>query len=321
ILFFLSGFLFLGMLFPREGYCYQERYPFQGNIDLETGQIIMSLQLNDESSVAVNIKEVLKNTVHVTLSLEKLKTPVFDISSAIESSVEYGLGGKGNVSLIGKLWSNYTLVNYKPIQELSGRYEITEQSLKLVDISFGTVTCNGTIDFVKPYKMDLLFDIHEMAMSDFLKFWMPYKEYDADGIVSGSVRAFGSVGNMTLRGSLDTSGGYVERLNFDRIHLNASGIYPNIEIAQSTISQTGGMSFNLEGNLDFSDKVNFKKQLKDLNLSPLTSESDLQSEWTIKRVEDAEVTTEFKYLIRDDETDASTNKEEGILGIERKMEF
>jgi hypothetical protein len=86
------------------------------------------------------------------------------------------------------------------------------------------------------------------------------------------------------------------------------------------ISKTDGMSFIVDGPVNISDTVNFKKQVKALNVAPLVSASDSKAEWTIKRLKGDSGTTEFKYLLRNDKSSLAAD-ESALLGVERKLEF
>ena len=101
------------------------------------------------------------------------------------------------------------------------------------------------------------------------------------------------------------------------------GYYPNMEIANSNITKSDGISMNFDGFIDLQDKENFKKQLKTLNFSPLVSNIDSDLEWKIKRLEQKESSkTEIKYMLKkQDSLNPLSEEETDIFGVETTIEF
>jgi len=192
-------------------------------------------------------------------------------------------------------------------------------------LSFGDLNCNGYIDLVQPHKLNLSLDLLNVAMSDFLNFWSANKRFDSSGSVSGKIRASGTLDNLVLKGRLESRNGYVQKLDYDVISLNIEGTYPNLEITNSMVSKSDGVSFTLDGPFDLSDRGHFKKQIKALTIAPLVSDSGSEREWTIKRLnlEESGV-SEIKYRHRKGDvlgTGTSAGDETDMLGFERTRNF
>lgn len=283
------------------------------------------------SSVALRAAKVSENDYRFSLNIDHLRTPIFDFLSKIESSVEvvprpsailpddHLTAGKSASMLRGEIWSQNSLVDYRPIRELAGRFEIMDSRLLLKSLSFGNLSCNGSLDLVYPYKMDLKVLLHDVAMEDFLNFWVRNKEYKSFGTVSGEIGISGTWDRIGLKGNLESHDGYVEQLEYNSIHLNAQGVYPQLSIGQSTISRADGLSFAFSGPIDLSDQENFTKQIGALVLSPLVSDSASEREWTIKRLNQPNSgATEIKYRLRkEDKLDGAS----GMLGVEQTVNF
>ena len=157
-------------------------------------------------------------------------------------------------------------------------------------------------------------------MKDFLDFWVKHNDYSSSGVVSGQIRAVGQLAELQLKGSLQTSKGAIEGLNYDGIHLIAEGAYPVLHISDSTLAETDGLSFIFSGNVDLSDHEHFKKQLKALDLKPIVKKEGAGQEWTIKSVSSDGGKTEFKYLFK--KADDKTLKEQSdLLGVQGTMKF
>lgn len=305
---------------------------FEGQLDLTEKEFNIAVDLSDESSVTVKAIKTSETNYHFSLDIDHLKTPLFDLLSKIESSVDLVNGENGkdnpfNGAVQGKIWSQYSLVDYKPINELSGRFEIKDKRLHITALSVGNLSFEGYLDLVAPYRLDMAVDLTGVEMEDFLDFWGSGQEYESDGHVFGKIKASGSLEDLTLKGSLQSKDGFVQTLDYNSIVLNIEGIYPNMQIAESTITQSDGVSFSFNGPIDLRDKENFKKQIKALTLAPLIDDSGSELEWTLKRLEskDPEITeTELKYQMKKKDalgTGPSTGDEIDMLGIERTRKF
>jgi hypothetical protein len=301
-----------------------------------------------QRSIAVRGEKTSENDYYLSLNIEHLKTPFFDLLSEIESTVEVigreegrdnSIQGKKNqrkrnfdniaspildaTSLRGKIWSQYSLIDYRPLRELSGQFEINNKRLLLTSLSIGNIACSGYIDLVHPHKVDLIFVLSSVDMDDFLNFWVRDKKYDSAGAVFGEIRVTGELDQIFMKGNLESHNGFIKKLRYDSIYLNVEGFYPNIQITNSSISETDSLSFTLDGKINLSDQKNFKKQLKALTISPLVSDSISEAEWTIKRFKEHDSgTTEIMYRLRKGEgAGSSVFDESDMLGIERTMEF
>jgi hypothetical protein len=181
------------------------------------------------------------------------------------------------------------------------------------------------MDLLSPYGLDFVFNLNEVDLNDFLNFWSADKEYESSGAVTGVIKASGTLENLALKGSLESYHGFVQKLDYDIISLNIEGIYPHMQIAQSTISKSDGMSFSLDGPFNLSDKENFKKQIKALTLAPLVNDSGSEMEWTIKRLNPEDSgTTELKYRFRKGDAlgiGTSADDETDMFGLERTRKF
>ena len=320
----------------------KELFSFQGQVDFSQKQFNLTVMLPSppppeedpfssdvRQSVVFNAAKVSDGDYRFVLDVDHVRTPLFDLLSKIESSVEVvPEGGAGRpwmdrTLLRGKIWSQYSLVDYHPVRELSGQFEVKDGRLYVEALSFGNISCRGEIGLSAPYKLDLLVSLDHVDMRDFLAFWSMGKKHEAAGGVSGQIKVSGNLGRLALNGNLESRDGFIEKLEYNSIVLNAEGVYPQIEVNNSSVSKTDGVSFLLSGTVDLSDQENFKKQVMALKFSPLISESLSGKEWTIKRLQkEGSGTTELKYLFRKrDNTDISLPRESDMFGFEQSVEF
>ena len=332
---FMNMFKFIFLVFliglmPKLSFA-EEVFSFEGQVDLLKNEFNIVLELDEKSSVAATVNRISETDYRFLVDINHLKTPLFDLLSKIESSVEIINTNDSskemfsNITLKGKIWSQYSLINYKPVQELSGSFEVRDQRLYLKKLAFGSLICNGYIDLVQPFKLNMSVDLMDVGMSDFLNFWSTKMQYESSGAVSGKIKASGTLDNLMLKGNLKSRNGFVQKLDYDVISLNIEGIYPYMQIAQSTISKSDGVSFTLDGPFNLSDRAHFKKQIKALTIAPLVSESGSVREWTIKRHDQEEFgMTELKYRLRKGDAlgiGTSASDEADMFGFERTQKF
>lgn len=298
--------------------------PFTGQVDFGQKKFNLTLSLGEESSVSFEGTSLSPDNYYLLVNVNHFRTPVFDLSTEFESSI--GIKNKENVanrSIQGQISSRYSLINFKPFRELSGTFEMRDKTLYLQSMSLGGVTLNGYIELFSPYKIDLSFILNEIKMADFLAFWGA-EDLNSQGMVSGHILVSGIYDRLGLRGSLASYDGFVDQLDYDSIILNLEGVYPIIHLSNSTVAQSDGMAFHLEGDFDLTKKERFEEEIAALKMLPLVSEDKSSQEWTIKRRETSPSSsaTEFKYFHRIDHPNPGTFKEgSDMLGVERSFKF
>jgi len=301
-----------------------ETCPFSGQIDFLHQKINLVLGENDQGSMALELMVMLNHNYQLQLNLEHLKTSLFEISTKLEGSL--GLvesTDKKEYLLQGQITSRYSLFNRKPIGEFAGIFQIKNHTLYLPTASVGGVNVNGFIELIFPYKMNFAFQFNEMPMADFLSIWVDNPDLRAQGEVSGTIQVAGALNQLMLKGSFAAYNGTVEELAYDSIVLSAEGPYPVVKLVKATITQSDGMSFNLEGHLDLSDRQNFQKQIEALTKSPLVKEGNSQWEWTIKRKGKEDISiSELKYFLQKKDSQQNPLKESSdVMGVEQNIKF
>ena len=297
--------------------------PFKGRIDFTTRQLDLSLDLKSRGLITAKAVRTSDKNYHLFLDIDHLQTPGFDVSSKLESSLELINDEQGRYkTVLGKIWSQYSLVDYRPAQELSGEFEIKNQKLLLNSLSLGHLQCQGYVDLVYPHKVDLLLGLDFMDLTDFLAFWSQGAADHSAGSVSGEIKISGALDRLQLKGNLESFDGFVQELAFNSFYLNFTGVYPVIEVANSTVSKSDGMIFTVDGALDLNDPQNFRKQIQAFSILPIVKDSRGQKEWTIKRLRDGRSsTTELKYLLKKESPLGPSDPSSDLLGVQRTVEF
>jgi len=323
---FLGLLLMAGVLLGAAESQAKELMAFNGVLDLQNNLIQVNYNPAPDQSVKTVITKLEDNKYHLKTDVSHLNALTFDFSSEIEGMIEIKPSDNNQSNMVvGTVWSNYSMLDFKPVKELSGSFKIENRQLVITNVSFGSVGSSGLVDLTAPYKLDFLIDIAYMPMSDFLKFWMRKDKYESSsGEVVGQIRATGTLDQPYLKGNFKSFDADIVDYNFDSIVLNIEGVYPHFQIDNtSSVSKVDGMSFSFKGPINLYDSKNLKRQIKNLKVSPLVKESDSRKEWTIKRFnENGEDSAELKYFMRKEGVVGSKDDEEtALFGIERSLQF
>jgi hypothetical protein len=317
-------FCLLGGLFSDAGWA-NVQIPFKGQIDFPQKQLIITLNSQAQKPLSITITQPEENLCQVVVNMEHLTLPFFHISSVLESQLQLIRREDSPWMLKGKIASRYTLINYKPVDELQGEFVIQEQQLRIKSLALGrNVFGNGIFQLKKPLQMDLQIKLNNIDMEEFITVMTGNNVLTTEGYLSGDMRIFGDTDRPQIRGQLSSFGGRIKQGEFTSLLLNLEGTFPKLQVVDSFITKPGGSAFRFNGTIDLSERGHMDRQIRAFHREPYISSDDGSVEWTFKRVEmdDHSGATEFKYLLRPDE-DVHSLSQRGtdMLGFERKMEF
>ena len=299
----------------------------KGNIQLPEKKFDVSVDFKDKGTVTAQLVSTSKDQYRVNLELDHFKTSFFDISTVFQISLELMRKEEGLISMIrGTVDTKYSLANYKPLHELSGYFEIKEGKLYLNALSWAQFLCDGFLNLLPPYEMDLSFQFDDLDMQEYAQFSGCGKNETTTvkGRVSGNLRLSGFPDKPMLKGRLISDGGFVQGLAYDRMSINFEGLYPVVEIVDSRVTEETGLSFNLEGRYDLRGYCNPLEGMIAMRLSPLIDENQTHRIWTIKQEKDAgtENTTEFRYRLKKQLNAGDPSYgDSDLLGVERSIKF
>ena len=207
--------------------------------------------------------------------------------------------------------------------EFKGQFAVKDKRLYLKTLVVDRMSGHGFIDLAFPCHVDLEMELTAMDLNDFLDFFVPRRDYESAGEVSGTVELSGTMSRLFLKGKLQSHGGFVKDLSFESMDVNVDGVYPHLNIHQSSLTKRNGLTYLFEGPFDLSDRDHYKSQLTQLTFSPLVTETDFDREWTFKRSEDENSRMEIKYLLRRKNVPGTLPSENdvGMVGIEQGMKF
>ena len=297
---------------------------FKGELDLRNKVLDLTVNFAKDDYLTAKIAQVSPVDYRLLLDVQNLKSTPIRLSSNLQSSLSIVRGENGLDQFVqGKIWSQEMDSINKPLKSVSGQFEIRDRKLLVNELVMGNMRCQGNVALTYPYKLDLAVHLADVEMDDFLDIWMDDRDFKTQGLVTGDIKISGDLPQVQLKGALESYDGFVSELQYYSIYLHAEGTYPNLLIANSSLSQKDGMRFSFDGPLALNDKANFKKQIKALKFEPLVSNSETSSEWTIKRDKDEGArTTELKYFLRKDESiDSHLKEDSNMVGVKKTLEF
>ena len=319
----ILSFLFVLLtIVPATSSRAKQDFTFEGSLDFSRHIHSFRLDAGQDSFVSFDVTEADKDVYKATLKAEHFQTPMFNLTSELESVIHVKEDAVGETVFEGSLRSQYSLIDFKPVKEVTGRFSVKNDELLIQFLEIGQVGCNGRVNLKAPYDVDLNFKMASLPLPMFLDFWVDELTIESSGYVSGQIEAIGQLDELLLRGRIEGSDGHIDDLNFDSFLLNAEGNFPLLLISESRVAEKGGMSFTVEGPFDLSKQDTFEQQAEELALAPIVQTSESKTEWTIKSVGEQGAKTELKYLKRKDSEQGRSSEEDlDMLGVQRTMEF
>jgi len=319
----IASSIFLWLVLP--GSLYGEVLcSFTGKLDLPQKKIDSTF-IKNKNSISVQYIKTAKNNFLFKGRIENIPTPLFRVSLVLEGSLE--LIEEKDASgrfLRGTLISRDSLINHKPVPEISGYFEIKNGRVYLHSLSWAGFVAHGYMGILAPFEIGLDVRWVDVALED-LAAVLGCKEKNSSllGMVSGQIIFSGFLDRLVLKGKLTADDGVIQDLKFDNILVNFDGLYPLVHIGDSHITEANGLSFNMEGNLDLRDRCHLMAAVTTLEMSPLIDETDVHREWTIKRKQESDRSaTEFKYrLQKQEKEDVSSKEEADMFSIEHSIKF
>ena len=299
-------------------------FSFRGSANLLTKELNLELNIPDNGIILFRGVNAESDTVDFDLTVHDLKVFVFDISTALSGTAKVVERPDAEPFVRGSVRRDKQDFETDKKEYISlGTFEFKDDKFFLDPIFFKGMTARGNLLLLRPYDIDLSLFFLDVPLSDFLYWISPEHNVYAEGELSGEIQLSGAADRPDIKGSLNSYDGQVEDFKYDSILLNFQGAYPTFELTQTSITEEGGVSGNVEGIVDLSRGFdNFEEQIARLKVSPLIRETDVQREWTIRKQKGrkGESETQFKYRMRKDQG-SSGYEEADMLTIQRSIKF
>ena len=317
--------LSLGFILFRAGVAAGEPVSMRGEIDFTQKTLTVRFVSGSEHTALLKIKPVSETSIQMLAELDDWPTRFFNISTVIEASLDMLPSGKPDgTGLSGQLRSRYTLLNNKPVEDVSARFVLKDQAVSVENVTLGNSMGSGTWELPPPHRFRTMIEFADVPLYDIVSLFMDVPEGAVDGQAAGKIRLSGNAPDVLLQADLLLTNGCIGDLEYRQLRIKGEGFFPKFRITESLVSKADGFTFKVFGMLNLGRLDSFPQQLQNLRRKPVVKSSGAETEWTLKRIEtdDKSGTTELKYLYRR-KADVNTMSEEDVdlIGVEQKLKF
>ena len=300
----------------------EELYPFAGRVNVQTQSLSLSIGLPKKQTL-IEVSKQLDQSYSIDVKFENPQDLFFEKTAHLKGVVHIENDDLNSRKLTGRLWSEAAEPGMA--SDLSMTFELTNEVLRVSQLNSENFQGTGQISLYPPYDLNVQGALQEVDIVPFLGLIIgTHKEIDGLAKVSGNLSVVGSPVKLMVKASVVSEEGMIGKFSYDVMSLHVQGVYPSLEVANSTITTNNGFSFDLDGSLDLSHKETLPAQLKGIKRNPLVKENALQSQWVLKRVTDnqGEGNTETKFFLKKDKKPSLSEQDDaGLIGMEKKIGF
>ncbi|MFH1778433.1 MAG: hypothetical protein ABH847_00160 [Candidatus Omnitrophota bacterium] len=189
----------------------------------------------------------------LNISANHLKLSGFDLLSNynIKGKFNYGEDNRLN-SIVGELATSGSIINYNPIRELKGNYEIADNKIKLKAINYDEVVlANGVISFFPSNEIDLYIKFKGAQLGGLTDLILD--KGMLSGLVYGDVHIYGNLpSQVKIDGQLEFKDGNISSIKYNLSKMNLRSNGSMIEFVNSKVYTEGAV-------LDLEGKINIKE--------------------------------------------------------------
>ncbi|HOD11786.1 MAG TPA: hypothetical protein PKO44_01645 [Candidatus Omnitrophota bacterium] len=294
---------------------------FQGLWDVSRRSVQADCSFSNNGKISFSAEVRDDQSIQFRLSAKSLQALIFHIAAEASGSIRVVEPSDG-VSFVEVMLSQeedqVPALSHKGIQ---GKLDIVDDKIFVRQLRGAGIQCQGQVSFLPPYDMDLTFLAKDMLLSDLFA-WLNQAQESVMGDVSGQIRVTGFIERLLIKGRLASSG-QIGNFRYDEITTGIEGVYPMVRLIDASVTETNGVSFFLEGQIDLSkDFKDFAQQLAKMKMLPLIRQTNVDREWTIRKGSGGKDAgeTEFKYRLRRERENAGA-EETGMLTIQRSIKF
>ena len=297
---------------------------FGGSVDLDGQALRINLTPEEGSSVDVAIQRRSDERSDFIANIRHLRIGLFAVTTELSGSFEAIRSGNDMRVIRGALRSQYSLINYKPVDEVAGSFRIQDGRIYLQSLSWGSFLCEGYIGLVPPHEIAVTFSFDEAQASDLALFLgCAAGEGQLSGAITGAITISGFFDRTMVRGHIVARDGFIDKTEYGVFRASFEGLYPTVYFSDSSFIDANGLSFNVGGSLYLGDHCDITRGMSGLTMSPVIYDGAEMREWTIRRREESSTrSSALKYRIRkQDKGILSLEEDDGMLGVEGRIKF
>ncbi len=262
-----------------------------------------------------------------SLDLDHFKISRFDLSTKIDLKGKFFTSGESDIpKLTAELISSGTVLDYEPFEELTAKFDIERDVLKISSLVLGDeYKLSGWCNLSGEREADLVLDIKKADLNKISSLANPKRQDILLGEANGQIKLTGPLTNLKTKGHLDLGEGKMRSLNYRYINVNIEGEGSTLKFVDSKVFREEDV-LKLDGTIDLKQLCSSDKKVLDL---AFRSETIIWNGWDItKPLESPEIKvkkdigkdlriTFMGYLNDEQAWDESDLKEE--LDIEYKL--
>ncbi len=315
-------FLIVWMFCSFSSVCWSRQVPFKAQFDFNKNTVYGEVLISGGDDPAFfELRKLEHGGYAATVNVKKWDSGFFDISTFLDFTAE-PLKQKdfSGDQFKWRLESRYTLLNNIPFEDMKANGTYDQGVLAVDRAALGGIVLSGKIQMFDSWASNMKVQFANLDLRTVLPF-LGFQNVDVDGTLGGILQLTEKFSNLRVKGELHSFNGKIQELGYSSMNLNIDGIYPEIYVVDSQISQTDGFAFGLEGKINLKEPERFAEQIRSFVRKPLVQKKGKRLEWTLKKYQgdSQDGVTEFKYLKRRGEERMGGDSD--MLGVERRMEF
>lgn len=211
--------------------------PFWADADLDHKVISLELVLKKEAKF---LAEISSQNFEGSLKLNHFKFKDFDVVTELNLEGEL-IRKDGHATIVGKIKTQKSILDYKPFRELEGTYQIEDGNLKILSLGLGEdYRLSGMVELQKPFLADLTLIIDGPDMADLLIYSKDVKEDALSGRIKGEFRIIGPLTSPRVKGHIVVKDGNFGEIKYETMVVNLEGDREVIAIKDSWLYQKEG---------------------------------------------------------------------------------
>ena len=220
-------------------------FPFQATVDRRTRYLEFGLGGERMDKLKL-FARLIDSGLKASLKLKHFDLGDLDIVTELNLEAQRN-HVDGDYFVVGRLWSQNSILNYKPFRELEGSYVLDDGVLEITSLALEDVgALSGSVSLSHPFVADLTLRIDGLDMRDLLVFAKDAKEDAMSGRIEGELKVTGPLTLPDIKGRFVVTDGNLGEIEYRSMVVNLEGKGSLIAVKDSRIHQEEG-SLSLEG--------------------------------------------------------------------------
>jgi hypothetical protein len=296
---------------------------FKGDLDFLKHIFSLEMDFKEKSMLKTNVNFE-DDKLYLDAKIQNFKFNGHFFSSEISGLGQF-VDQEGSKVLKCNLESKYSLMDYKPFNEVFSNFIIGKDSLVISALSWGKSNIIGDVSLLEPREINLYAEIKEADIREFSALiGLSLDDLTISGTVDGFLKIKGTPGALRINGQLKAANGIFNDLPYQEITLRLEGVYPVVNLYDCEIVEEDGTIFAFNGKVNLAQLNNLYSGGHNITFSPLTKSGDFNwRRWTIRRNKERG-SFEVENRLKSGRPDSLRLRDESsfdMLGVEQTLKF